>query len=94
MVVGNGGKLPRKTTEAFLGMEGWNWESTVQVELRLMMNVQCDKNNFHRYIVSRGNLDLLLNGLGNLMTKHTRGETKALLPSLLTPPVSVSNEQA
>lgn len=24
--VGNGGKLPRKTTEDFLGMEKWNWE--------------------------------------------------------------------
>lgn len=26
MDVGNGGKLPRKTTEDFLDMEEWNWE--------------------------------------------------------------------
>lgn len=32
-----------------------------------MMNVQCDKNNFYRYVVSRGNLDLLLNDLGDLI---------------------------
>lgn len=57
-----------------------------------MMNVQCDKNNFYRYLISRGNFDLLLNGLGDLMTKHSKGKTKALLSSLLTLPVS--NEQA
>lgn len=57
-----------------------------------MMNVQCDRNNIYRYVVSRRNLDLLLNGLGDLMTKHTRGKTKALLSCLLTSPVS--NEQA
>lgn len=29
MDVGNGDKLPRKTTEGFVGMEEWNWKSTV-----------------------------------------------------------------
>lgn len=48
-----------------------------------MMNVQCDKNNFYSCVVSRGNLDLLLNGLGDLMTKHSRGKTKVLLSSCL-----------
>lgn len=33
-----------------------------------MMNVQCDRSNIYRYVVSRRNLDLLLNGLGDLMT--------------------------
>lgn len=56
-----------------------------------MMNVQCDRNTIYRYVVSRRNLDLLLNELGDLMTKHTRGKTKALLSCLLTSPVS--NEQ-
>lgn len=42
---------------------------------------KCDKESFYRYLAAKkdqGNLDLLLNGLGNLMTKHIGGKAKAL----------------
>jgi len=88
-------------------------KAVIWLELRLVMNVKCDKKGFYRCWQQKdqGNLDL--NGLddhriiecfglegtfrshlaqrpcSDLVTKHIRGKTEALLSSLLSPPVSL-----